>query len=194
MTHEAGGQGMSEYHDDTLTWSQRQAELLRRVAGGEPPNETPDWENIIEEVLDVGRSEVRAVRSLLFQVLLHRLKVTAWPDARQVEHWQNEALAALVQARDAYRPSMRQHIDIAERYARPRAAGAAADQRRSARRYRAADVPADAGSVVRPAAPSRRLKPDLRPGGVERAAHLAPQKAAPTITGRFSPCGRSFLP
>jgi hypothetical protein len=117
MTHEAGGQGMSEYHDDTLTWSQRQAELLRRVAGGEPPNETPDWENIIEEVLDVGRSEVRAVRSLLFQVLLHRLKVTAWPDARQVEHWQNEALAALVQARDAYRPSMRQHIDIAERYA-----------------------------------------------------------------------------
>ena len=52
------------YDDDILLWSERQAELLRRVAGGEPVNERPDWANIIEEVESVGREQLHAVESL----------------------------------------------------------------------------------------------------------------------------------
>ncbi|WP_428487199.1 DUF29 family protein [Rhodopila sp.] len=46
----------SLYDEDILLWSERQRDLLRRVAAGEPVNEAPDWPNIIEEVESVGRS------------------------------------------------------------------------------------------------------------------------------------------
>jgi hypothetical protein len=51
--------------EDILLWSEHQAELLRRLAAGEPVNERLDWANIIEEVESVGRSDLRAVQSLL---------------------------------------------------------------------------------------------------------------------------------
>jgi hypothetical protein len=44
------------YDADILTWSERQAELLRRVAAGESVNESPDWPNIIEEIESVEMS------------------------------------------------------------------------------------------------------------------------------------------
>jgi hypothetical protein len=62
------------YDDDILIWSEHQFELLRRLAAGEPMNETPDWINIIEEVADVGRDSLGACRSQLFQALLHNLE------------------------------------------------------------------------------------------------------------------------
>ena len=65
------------YDADILEWSEHQAELLRRVAAGEPVNEAPDWPNIAEELADVGRSELRSCRSLLRQALRHMLKALA---------------------------------------------------------------------------------------------------------------------
>ena len=52
------------YDDDILLWSERQGDLLRRVASGEPLNEPPDWDNIIEEIESVGREQLHAVESL----------------------------------------------------------------------------------------------------------------------------------
>ena len=76
---------MSElYDDDILLWSERQGDLLRRIAAGEPVNERPDWVNIIEEVESVGRSDLRAVESLLLQALMHMLKAEAWPNSLSV--------------------------------------------------------------------------------------------------------------
>ena len=49
------------YDDDILLWSERQSDLLRRIAAGEPVNERPDWVNIIEEVESVGREQLHAV-------------------------------------------------------------------------------------------------------------------------------------
>ncbi len=85
---------MSDYETDSLAWSERQAELLRRVANGDAVNETPDWANIIEEVADVGRNTLRACRSQLLQALLHMLKAEAWPLSTAVPHWQSEARIA----------------------------------------------------------------------------------------------------
>ena len=109
---------MSDYDSDILTWSEHQAELLRRIAAGEPVNEPPDWSNIIEEVEDVGRNSLRACRSLLIQALLHDLKAQAWPQSREVPHWRAEARLARINAADAYAPSMRQRLDVAELYAK----------------------------------------------------------------------------
>ena len=106
------------YESDILSWSEHQAELLRRVAAGEPVNESPDWLNIVEEVADVGRNSLRACRSLLFQALLHDLKAEAWPQSRDVPHWRSEARVARINAADAYTPSMRQRIDVADLYAK----------------------------------------------------------------------------
>ena len=51
------------YDTDILIWSEHQADLLRRLAHGERLNETIDWENLIEEVQDVGLSQLSACRS-----------------------------------------------------------------------------------------------------------------------------------
>jgi hypothetical protein len=48
---------MSDYDTDILIWSERQGELLRRVAG-EPVNDAEaDWPNIAEGIMEVGRSD-----------------------------------------------------------------------------------------------------------------------------------------
>lgn len=109
---------MSDYDTDLLIWSEHQADLLRRLAAGEPMNETPDWANIVEEIEDVGQSSLRAVRSNLLQALLHDLKAQAWPSSRDVPHWRSEARVARIDAADAYAPSMRQKIDVAGIYAK----------------------------------------------------------------------------
>ncbi len=90
------------YETDILLWSERQTYLLRRVAVDEPVREKPDWLNIIEEIADVGRSELRACRSLLRQALRNMLKAEAWPlsgDARLV-------------ARPSVRDASVRHADI----------------------------------------------------------------------------------
>jgi predicted lipoprotein len=109
---------MSELYDtDILLWSEQQADLLRRHAVG--ANDLAlDWQNIIEEVADVGRNSLRACRSQLLQSLLHDLKAEAWPLSREVPHWRSEARVARINAADAYAPSMRQRIDIAGLYAK----------------------------------------------------------------------------
>jgi hypothetical protein len=70
---------MSEpYDEDILLWSERQSELLRRIAAGEPVNGRPDWVNIVEEVESVGRSDLRAVESLLLQAFMPMRSSDAW--------------------------------------------------------------------------------------------------------------------
>ena len=101
---------MSDYDTDILTWSERQAALLRRVAAGEAANEAPDWPHIIEEIEAVGQSQVDAVESWLYQALLHMLKAEAWPLSNAVPHWQAEAHSFRARARRRYRASMAQKL------------------------------------------------------------------------------------
>lgn len=109
---------MSDLYDtDVLTWSERQAALLQRVAAGERINDQVDWPNVIEEIESVGRSELHAIESLLFQAFVHDLKAEAWPLARDVPAWRGDARGFRLQARRLYRASMKQRIDIAGLYA-----------------------------------------------------------------------------
>ena len=107
---------MSDYETDILEWSERQADLLRRVGAGEKVNDQVDWENVAEEIEAVGRSERHAVESLLTQALAHMLKAEAWPLSPAVPGWLGEARLFRRQARRRFAPSMRQKIDIADLY------------------------------------------------------------------------------
>ena len=106
------------YDDDILWWSEQQAELLRRVAAGERVNDQVDWNNIIDEVESLGRSETRACTSALVRMLLHELKLVAWPNSTAVPGWRDEVSMRRMEAADAFAPSMRRKIDVADLYAR----------------------------------------------------------------------------
>src|SRR4051794_25677570 len=83
---------MSDYDTDILTWSERQAALLRRRAASELINEADlDWTNIAEEIEDVGSNRLHAVESLLVQALRRMLKAEAWPLSRDAPTWRADA-------------------------------------------------------------------------------------------------------
>jgi len=104
------------YERDALAWAERQVDLLRRLAAGERLNEAIDWPNVIEEVQDVGLSELRSCKSLLRQALVHLLKLHAWPGSMAAAHWPGEAVGFIADARDRFTPSMRQRIILTEVY------------------------------------------------------------------------------
>jgi hypothetical protein len=105
------------YHRDILAWSKAQADRLRRVAAGERVNDV-DWAHVIEEVEEVGNSQLNAVRAHLELAFLHALKVLAWPSHAAAPHWTSEITNFLVQAQTRFQPGMRRHVDPAAIYAR----------------------------------------------------------------------------
>ena len=105
------------YETDALAWSERQAALLRQLADGQRVNELIDWSNVIEEVEDVGRSELHSCQSLLRQALVHLLKAQVWPDSEAAPHWRGEVSAFLADARKRFSPSMRRRLGLDDIYA-----------------------------------------------------------------------------
>ena len=105
------------YDTDILIWSEHQADLLRRLAKGERLNDAIDWENVIDEVQTVGRSELNGCESLLRQALVHLLKLHLTPKSRAASHWRGEVDTFLADARHRFSPLMRQRIELAALYA-----------------------------------------------------------------------------
>jgi hypothetical protein len=105
------------YEADILLWSEHQGALLRRIATGESPSEQPDWGHIADEIESVGRSQVDAVESLLFQAMVLDLKAEAWPLSCDVPNWRANARGFRLQARRRFAPSMRKRIDVTGLYA-----------------------------------------------------------------------------
>ena len=95
------------YDSDFYAWTQQQAELLQ-----ESGDNRLDREHLAEEVADLGRSELRACESHLLQALIHLIKLAVSTHSEPVGHWEGEVETQLVQARKAFSPGMRQHIDL----------------------------------------------------------------------------------
>jgi hypothetical protein len=70
---------VNDYDTDTVLWSERQADLLRRLAAGERVNDQVDWDNVAEEIDSLGRSQRVALASHLRVVLEHLMKLEASP-------------------------------------------------------------------------------------------------------------------
>ena len=121
------------YDSDILGWSRTQADRLRRLRRGELVNDL-DWEHVIEEVEDVGKSQLDVVRSLLALAIEQALKAAAWPEHAAARKWRNEVASFLGQARRRFQPGMAQHLATAELYADALAVVRSLDMRRPGRR------------------------------------------------------------
>lgn len=104
------------YERDILAWSEHQADLIRRLSRGERVNDV-DWDNVAQEIESVGLSELHSLQSLLRLVILHLLKVNAWPDSEACNHWRGEIVGFQAEAVKRYSPSMRERVDLAKEYA-----------------------------------------------------------------------------
>lgn len=87
LAAEAAGETRNRglYDRDFLAWTQEQAEALRRrdVDG-------IDWDNVIEEVETLGRSEKHAWTSYCRNVVSHLLKIEHSGSDRHLSHWRKE--------------------------------------------------------------------------------------------------------
>jgi hypothetical protein len=104
------------YERDVLAWSQHQADLLRRLGRGERVNDI-DWAHVAEEIEDVGLSELHSVESFLNLILVHVLKLHAWPESDASRHWRGEIVVVRSNAKRRFSPSMGQRIDVGALYA-----------------------------------------------------------------------------
>lgn len=97
------------YETDLDQWATLQASRLREVA--RLSNADVDWDHLFEELEGLSRSERRAVENAIVGLLVHLLKIIAWPESGAVNHWFGEAASHLNNARRIYRASMRQYIE-----------------------------------------------------------------------------------
>jgi hypothetical protein len=104
------------YEHDVLAWSQHQADLLRRLGRGERVNDV-DWGHVAQEIESVGLAELHSVEDFLNLILVHLLKLHAWPDSLSCPYWRGEIVTFQNNANRRFAPSMRQRIDIGALYA-----------------------------------------------------------------------------
>ena len=91
------------YDLDGVAWAEQQAEALRRRA---MPGEL-DWDNLAEEIEDVGKGIARACRSCIDRIIEHLLKLEFAP---RLERERN---------RRGWRASVLKHRDLLEQELTP---------------------------------------------------------------------------
>src|SRR6266496_6361743 len=95
------------YDADILEWSEQQASALRSLARARPDlSNVIDWENVAEEIEDVGRSQFNAVRSYIRQILIHVAKALSVSDSQSLMHWHTEVRGFHSELIDRVAPSM----------------------------------------------------------------------------------------
>jgi Domain of unknown function DUF29 len=62
------------YDQDLVAWSHQQAAALR-AAARTGSNQLVDWENLAEEIEDLGRSQRAALRSQIRRIIRHLVKL-----------------------------------------------------------------------------------------------------------------------
>lgn len=103
-----------KYEEDYYLWIQTMAKKLKLKEYS-----NIDWENLIEEIEDMGRSQKRAVESLLLRLTEHLLKLQYWyPEiARNKQHWQSEVVTFRVLLRKRLKESPSLKAKLPEMYA-----------------------------------------------------------------------------
>jgi Domain of unknown function DUF29 len=100
------------YDDDFFAWTEAQAAELRKLAARPDLSNLMDWQNLIEEVETLGRSDLRAAEGNLVQCIAHLVKITSVPDERLAAKWGAEARVLQSNFQTLYAASMRQRIDL----------------------------------------------------------------------------------
>jgi hypothetical protein len=104
--------GASLYDEDILAWSLLQAATLRSLADRRDLPNQLDLANVVEEIEDVGKSELRAVESLTRNILVHVILLWADPGAPPTFGWRGEIATWHDDILRRIGPSMRPKLDL----------------------------------------------------------------------------------
>jgi hypothetical protein len=104
------------YERDYYEWTQAQARLLRQRPSG---SNALDYDNLAEEIEDMGRSQLNACRSMVRNILLHFLKLTCLASQRPARHWRSEIVAFRLDLQRDLSPSLSARLadELAGHYA-----------------------------------------------------------------------------
>lgn len=75
------------YDRDFFAWTQEQAKVLRARRGGA---NALDYDNLAEEIEDVGKSELHACESFLDRIIQHLIKIEFIGSPQDTPHWRSE--------------------------------------------------------------------------------------------------------
>lgn len=100
------------YDTDIVAWAEEQAALLRGLAQDKNLSNAIDWDNVVEEIETVGRTETRVVTSAIRLVFVHLMKLAVLPNSPSANHWQAEIVVWLGDIRADFTPSMAQKINL----------------------------------------------------------------------------------
>ena len=100
------------YDIDILAWSEQQAEALRLLAERRDLPNALDLSHVVEEIEDVGLSQLHAVNSFIYLILSHAIKCWADPNARSLLHWHAEIGNWQTELARRLTASMRNRIDL----------------------------------------------------------------------------------
>jgi Domain of unknown function DUF29 len=103
------GLQITERHQDPYAWALAQAALLRRGTAGRKAIDTAALSEFLEEWAEEMLS---AVRSQMVNLMAHATKVALSRNPEIVGHWRSECIEFHDRLVDAYRPSMRDKIDM----------------------------------------------------------------------------------
>jgi len=97
------------YNSDYQLWLENTINQLRQG-----DFQSVDWPNLLEELADLGKSERRALKSLLTRLLEHLLKLTYWQSQRDYNQagWKKEIRNFRLQIADllADSPSLKSYL------------------------------------------------------------------------------------
>ena len=85
------------YEQDFAAWSKQQAEALR-AAGRGGSNQPLDWENLAEEIEDLGISQRSALRSQIIRIIQRLAKLEHSPSVEPRNGWRRTIRLARLQA------------------------------------------------------------------------------------------------
>jgi hypothetical protein len=102
----------SLYDQDFVAWSKQQADALR-TAARIGSNQSLDWENLAEEIEDLGKSARRELQSQIRRIVRHLLKLQHSPAKEPRRGWEESIVDARAEIEDLLEvsPSLRTRLD-----------------------------------------------------------------------------------
>lgn len=101
------------HESDFFAWTQAQSRLLREINATRRNSLADiDIEQVAEEIEDLGRAQLEAVKSFLLQIFIHLIKTASDPDSPAARHWRTEIKLFQAQLLERHSRSMNQRTDI----------------------------------------------------------------------------------
>jgi uncharacterized protein DUF29 len=97
---------------DICSWVEQQAAALRSLASRADLSNELDLLNVIEEIEDVGFSQLRSVSSFIRLIVSHLVLIAVAADTNSINHWTREVATFRGELMQSWQPSLRQRIDM----------------------------------------------------------------------------------